>query len=64
MALKHQLQCHVFRGTPDMAAQITPLIISLQTAAVNLQIIEVTHIWIYLVHIFYHLSITARILPR
>ena len=41
MALKHQLQCHVFRGTPDMAAQITPLIISLQTAAVKLQKIEV-----------------------
>ena len=36
MALKNQLQCHVFRGTPDMASQITPLIISLQTAAVKL----------------------------
>ena len=36
MALKNQLQCHVFKGAPDMAAQITSLIISLQTAAVKL----------------------------
>ena len=41
MALKNQLQCHMFSGTPDVTAQLTPLIISLQTAAVRLQNIEV-----------------------
>ena len=42
MALKNQLQCHVFSGTPDTATQLTPFIITLQTAAVKLQGIEVS----------------------
>jgi len=45
MALKNQLQCHVFNSqlTSDTASQLTQFIINLQTAAVKLQIIEVSN---------------------
>ena len=43
MALKNQLQCHVFNSalTPNRASNLTQLIIKLQTAVINLQTIEV-----------------------
>ena len=45
MALKNQLQSHVFSSnlTSDTASQLTQFIIELQTAAVNLQKIEVSN---------------------
>ena len=42
MALKNQLQCHVFTGTADIATRLTPFIIDLQLAAAKLQRIEVS----------------------
>ena len=45
MALKNQFQSHVFNSnlTSDTASQLTQFIIELQTAAVNLQNIEVSN---------------------
>ena len=47
MALKNQLQCHVFNSqlTPHIASQLTQLIINLQTAALKLQNIEVSNFY-------------------
>ena len=44
MALKNQLQCHVFNSQlkSDTASQLTQLIIKLQTAAIMLQKMEVS----------------------
>ena len=67
MALKNQLQCHVFNSqlTSDTASHLTQLIINLQTAAVKLQIIEVSNFykWSYNViiakplHLYYSMSL-------
>ena len=43
MAFKNQLQFHVFVGTVEMASQLTPLIIQLQTAALKLHNMEVNY---------------------